>query len=75
MKKNSKIVKNAANAVTKGAEVGSDAVKGAASKTKNAILVPQKAMIKVLDQDGNGTIDSADLILMALKVPGVKINR
>lgn len=42
---------------------------------KNAITAPQKVVIKALDQDGNGTIDSADLILMALKVPGVKINR
>ena len=75
MKKNSKTVKNAANSETKGAEAGSDAVKGAAQKTKNAISVSQKAMVGVLDQDGNGTIDSADLILMALKVPGVKINR
>lgn len=28
-----------------------------------------------LDQDGNGTVDSVDIILMALKVPGVKIKR
>lgn len=29
----------------------------------------------MLDQDGNGKIDSVDIILMALKVPGVKIDR
>ncbi len=33
------------------------------------------SLIKALDQDGNGQIDSADIILMALKVPGVRINR
>lgn len=45
-----------------------EAGKGAVAKSKDAI-------IKALDQDGNGTIDSADLIIMALKVPGVKISR
>ena len=47
MKKNSKTVKNAANEETKGAEASSDAVKGAAQKTKNAISVSQKAMVGV----------------------------
>lgn len=60
--------------------------KEAASKTKNAVVsvgkggkeVTEKskeAIIKAVDQDGNGVIDSTDLILLALKVPGVKINR
>lgn len=33
------------------------------------------AIMSKLDQDGNGTVDSVDIILMALKVPGVKIKR
>ena len=33
------------------------------------------SLVKALDQDGNGQIDSSDIILMALKVPGVRINR
>ena len=32
-------------------------------------------LIKAIDQDGNGIIDSTDIIIMALKVPGVKIPR
>ena len=42
---------------------------------KNAVDVTHDAVIKAMDQDGNGIIDSTDLILIALKVPGVKINR
>ena len=49
--------------------------KGAAKKTKNAVAASQKAVINVLDQDGSGNIDSTDIILMALKVPGVRVNR
>ena len=72
-------IKKVANAVAKGAGAGAehaaDMAKGAAKKTKDAVVVSQKAVIDVLDQDGNGTLDSTDLILMALKVPGVKVNR
>ena len=42
---------------------------------KDKVNKSKEALIKALDQDGNGTIDSADLIIMALKVPGVKISR
>ncbi len=35
----------------------------------------QKATLNALDQDGNGKIDSVDIILMAMKVPGVRIDR
>ena len=42
---------------------------------KEAVIKSKDVIIKALDQDGNGTIDSADLIIMALKVPGVKISR
>ncbi len=84
MKKNLKIVdktaiKSIAGSVAKGAEAGSERAlaiaKGAAEKTKNAVTVSQNAVVGVLDQDGNGVLDSTDLILMALKVPGVRINR
>lgn len=72
-------IKKAAGAVVKGAGVGAEhaagMAKGAAKKTKNAVVASQKAVINVLDQDGSGNIDSTDIILMALKVPGVKVNR
>ena len=72
-------IKRAAGAVVKGAGAGAEhaagMAKGAAKKTKNAVVASQKAVINVLDQDGSGNIDSTDIILMALKVPGVKVNR
>lgn len=78
-KEATKAVKKIASTVAKGAEAGTEralvAAKGAAAKTKNAVSASQKAIVETLDQDGNGVLDSTDLILMALKVPGVKINR
>ena len=47
----------------------------AIDKTKSALTTAQKATLNALDQDGNGQIDSVDIILLALKVPGVKIDR
>ncbi|SDA77031.1 hypothetical protein SAMN02910368_02613 [Lachnospiraceae bacterium G11] len=58
----------------------------AAEKTKKTLATAGKegkelagkakeAAIKAIDQDGDGQVDSTDLILMALKVPGVKIDR
>ena len=77
-KEASKTVKKIASTVAKGAEAGTEralvVAKGAAAKTKNAVSASQKAIVEALDQDGNGVLDSTDLILMALKVPGVKIN-
>ncbi|MCI6731881.1 MAG: hypothetical protein MR487_06125 [Lachnospiraceae bacterium] len=71
--------KKTAGSIAKGISTGSefavDKAKGAATKTKEAVVVSQQAIINALDQDGNGEIDSVDIILMALKVPGVKINR
>lgn len=78
-KKKTNPIKKAAGAVAKGAGAGAEhaagMAKGAAKKTKNAVAASQKAVINVLDQDGSGNIDSTDIILMALKVPGVKVNR
>ena len=42
---------------------------------KEAVSKTREVVLNVMDQDGNGVIDSADLILMALKVPGIKIRR
>lgn len=44
-------------------------------KSKELIKISQDKVIAVLDQDGNGQIDSTDIILMAMKVPGIKVNR
>lgn len=48
--------------------INTEKIKGIATNSKDAI-------VKALDQDGNGQIDSVDIIILALKVPGVKIDR
>lgn len=42
---------------------------------KNAIIKAKDAVIKALDQNGNGTIDIEDIIVLAIKTPGVYITR
>jgi len=72
-------LKKVASSVAKSAETGSETmakvVKQVPGKTKKVVADSQQALVNALDQDGNGVIDSTDLILMALKIPGVKINR
>ncbi len=51
------------------------AAKAVGDSSVNVINNARDGLIKALDQDGNGQIDSADIIIMALKVPGVKVNR
>ncbi len=57
------------------AQKASNGTKAVAGKSKELIHTSQQAIVGALDQDGNGQIDSVDIILMALKVPGVRINR
>lgn len=47
----------------------------AKSVDKNAIIKAKDAVIKALDQNGNGTIDIEDIIVLAIKTPGVHITR
>ena len=71
--------KAAASAVGKGAKAATEktmetakkvgsGVKVTANKTKNEVA-------KALDQDGDGSIDSTDIILISLKIPGVRVDR
>jgi hypothetical protein len=70
-----KTAENVGKSVTTGATVAADTAKKVAVKSKETLDTSQKAVLNALDQDGNGQIDSVDIILMALKVPGVKVNR
>lgn len=78
-----KTVQNAGKKMGKGGKtvakkVGASISKGsktAAKRTQNAVKVTEKKLIKALDQDGNGVVDSTDIILMAIKMPGVCIKR
>ncbi len=42
---------------------------------KNAVIKAKNAVIKALDQNENGTIDIEDIIVLAIKTPGVHITR
>ena len=43
--------------------------------SQSAIEKAKEAVIKALDQNGNGQLEIEDLIILALKTPGVHINR
>ncbi len=67
--------KAAVEKTRKAAVAIADGSKHAAQKAKEKATKAKDTVFNAIDQDGNGHIDSADLILMALKVPGIKINR
>ncbi len=53
-----------------------------ASTTKNAVAVTAEAatkakdtVVETLDRNGNGEIDAEDIIVLAMKLPGVRIDR
>ena len=46
-----------------------------AEKAKDSAKKSQDAVIKAVDMNGNGEIDIEDVIIMGLRVPGIKINR
>jgi len=45
------------------------------NKTRNLALYSTDSVINVIDQNGNGEIDIEDIVIMGLRVPGIKINR
>lgn len=72
-------IKHMANVTGK---VASDAAKNvgkaaisAAEKTKEVATKSQQAVFNAIDLNGNGEIDIEDVILMGLKVPGIRIDR
>ena len=46
-----------------------------ANKTKAIGVKSKEAVMNAVDQNGNGEIDIEDVIVMGLKVPGIRINR
>ena len=44
-------------------------------KTKDLATKSQQAVLGAVDQNGNGEIDIEDVIVMGLKVPGIRIDR
>ena len=46
-----------------------------AKKTTDAVVKSKEAVFSAVDQNGDGEIGIDDVIIMGLKVPGIKINR
>ena len=46
-----------------------------ADKTKEVATKSQQAIMGAIDQNGNGEVDIEDVIIMGLKVPGIRIDR
>ena len=63
-----KVAAGAAQNVGKAAVVVAD-------KTKSVATKSQQAVLNAIDQNGNGEVDIEDVIIMGLKVPGIRINR
>lgn len=63
-----KIANDAAQGVGKAAITVAD-------KTKEVATKSQQAILGAVDQNGNGEIDIEDVIIMGLKVPGIRIDR
>lgn len=61
-------------ATTAADTVGKTAV-AVAGKTKEVATKSQEAILGAIDQNGNGEIDIEDVIIMGLKVPGIRIDR
>ena len=76
VKKNvAKVAKNVGKTGVKAVKTTAKLVKGAGKTGYKVATSSKNAVVKAIDQNGNGYIDSSDIIIMALKVPGVKINR
>lgn len=61
-------------ATTAADSVGKTAV-AVADKTKEVATKSQQAILGAIDQNGNGEIDIEDVIVMGLRVPGIRIDR
>ena len=72
-------MRQVASSLGKAASVGADSAQRAAAavaeKTKEAADKTQQAILGAIDQNGDGTIDIEDVIIMGLKVPGICIDR
>lgn len=71
-------VKHVARGITKAAASAADNVGKAAvtvaGKTKDVVVKSQEAVCETLDQNGDGKVDTEDVIIMGLKVPGIRID-
>lgn len=72
-------IKKIAAGIGKAATAADESVSKAAvtvtDKTKELTVKTQTAILGAVDQNGNGEIDIEDVIVMGLKVPGIRIDR
>lgn len=63
--------------VTAGKVVGavSDKTRAVAVKSKDVVAKSKDSVFEAIDMNGNGEIDIEDVILMGLKVPGIRVDR
>lgn len=77
--KNKIDIKQIANSIGSAASSAADTVGKTAvvvvDKTKQITTKSQQAILGAIDQNGNGEIDIEDVIIMGLKVPGIRIDR
>ena len=62
-------------AATTAADIVSKTAVSVAGKTKEVAAKSQQAILGAIDQNGNGEVDIEDVIIMGLKVPGIRIDR
>lgn len=72
-------IKQLAGDITKAATNAADSVSKtaveAAGKTKEVATKSQQAIMGAIDQNGDGEVGIEDVIIMGLKVPGIRIDR
>lgn len=62
-------------AATSAADTVTKTAVSVAEKTKEVTTKSQEAILGAIDQNGNGEIDIEDVIIMGLRVPGIRIDR
>lgn len=70
-----KLADDVGKAATTAADSVSKTAVTVAGKTKEVATKSQEAILGAIDQNGNGEIDIEDVIIMGLKVPGIRIDR
>lgn len=69
------ITNNVGSVASSAADTVGKAAVIVADKTKAVTIKSQQAILGAIDQNGNGEIDIEDVIIMGLKVPGIRIDR
>ena len=73
------IANNSLPAISKNLSVLANKANNALSNSKdaisNAVDASKKKVVATLDADGNGEVNIEDIIILALKTPGIKIDR